>query len=343
MKLIGAGDTVKNIFKPAFKISKVTKSSKYVDDLSEVNTKIKVLEEKLKSARLTNKIKDIRRIEKRIEKRRSVARRLGDKIDDSYKPGRITPIAIYTGNTYLTRGRADIATNKPRRIGLEGRGMVLRGDTMLVRPEADIPDNRARGEPSQGKRIDITTKALEYDRPIRRKEGIRIDAPYQIAKPTIRTNIPIDSKDESKKYKGVYPGKDMDRITIHTETDMANAVTWKQGLGYWIVYPDKTTEFSISKPVGVKEVPGPDKNKPYATVQIYQPTRKGKVTEFDADMGVQDIKVRKQGKRIVSIKFKSDRNQRTSNPVRLGYKSKKQGKIYHTKVSKGEVISRKPL
>ena len=149
--------------------------------------------------------------------------------------------------------------------------------------------------------------------------------------------------DDKKKWIKL-PGSDKPKDKpIHTAEDRANAVTWKQGIGYWIVYPDKSTEWSKNKPEGVKEVPGPDKNKPKATIQVYQPSKRGKVTTFDADMGIQDVKVRKQGKRILDISFKQDRGQKTTNPVRLGFKSEKRGKIYHTRISNGEVISRRPL
>ncbi len=132
----------------------------------------------------------------------------------------------------------------------------------------------------------------------------------------------------------------------HTALDRANAVTWKQGLGYWIVYPDKSVEWSKDRPAGVKEVPGPDKNKPKATIQVLKPKAGSKIVEFGADLGIQDIKVRKQGKSILSIRFKQDTRQRTSNPVRLKlkpYHSERQGKIYRTRIGKGELLSRRPL
>jgi hypothetical protein len=172
-----------------------------------------------------------------------------------------------------------------------------------------------------------------------RVEPPRVEPPRPPERPEPpREPIPTENTTSIQSSKKIDNGNN-----IHTSEDRANAVTWKQGIGYWIVFPDKSVDWSRTKPEGIKEVPGPDKNKPAATIQVYQPTRRGKIQDFDADMGIQDVRVRKQGKRIISIGFKQDRGQRTNNPVRLGFKSTRQGKIYHTKIGKGEIISRRPL
>jgi hypothetical protein len=130
-----------------------------------------------------------------------------------------------------------------------------------------------------------------------------------------------------------------------TPEDYAAAVTWKQGLGYWTVFPDKSIEFSMTKPDGVKVVAGPDRNKPGATIQVRNAKPNAKVTTFDADMGIQDVQVRKQSGKILGIKFKQDRKQRTTNRVNLKLhgKSQKRGKVYYTKVSNGQLMSRRAL
>jgi myosin heavy subunit len=129
-----------------------------------------------------------------------------------------------------------------------------------------------------------------------------------------------------------------------TAAELANAVTWKQGIGYWIVYPDNSAEFSRTKPDGVREVPGPDKNKPGATIQVYKPKPGGRIRQTTGDMGIQDVTISRQGIKPVGIRFKGDRKQQTTNPVKFGkHKSIKKNHVYYTRIGRGDIISREPL
>jgi hypothetical protein len=129
-----------------------------------------------------------------------------------------------------------------------------------------------------------------------------------------------------------------------TAAEIANAVTWKQGIGYWIVYPDNSAEFSRTKPDGVREVPGPDKNKPGATIQVYKPKPGGRIRQTTGDMGIQDVTISRQGIKPVGIRFKGDRKQQTNNPVKFGkHRSIKKNHVYYTRIGRGDIISREPL
>jgi len=355
MKLIGAVDTVKNIFSPAYKLSK-TGVSKEVDELAKTGNKIKTLEQDLKQAKLKNNKRQINRIENSLEDAKAKSRRLSDKIDTNYKSSRLNSVAIYTGDNYLVRSREDILRDNPTYARSSTNRSVTSERIGTTRNEQSGPDNRSSERVTK-----VTDNRTNYDNDRQPGNDRKITPDNRtpdnskIREPDGRTpeseegRTPDNRTPETRTFnesKGKFkPDIEMEsKQSERTAKDRSNAVTWKQGIGYWIVYPDKSTEWSKDKPEGVREIPGPDKNKPNATIQVYKPQGKTKrIIEFDADMGIQDIKVRKSGNKIIDIRFKQDRNRMTSNPVKLRFKSEKRGKIYHTRVGKGEVISRRPL
>lgn len=168
--------------------------------------------------------------------------------------------------------------------------------------------------------------------------------PPEISPPNIRPPIIPPFIKPPDKTPGKLPGLETKAPKEqHTAKEYATAVTWKQGLGYWTVFPDKTIEFSMTKPDGVNLVAGPDRNKPAATIQVRNAKPGARVTTFDADMGIQDVRVRKQSGKILNIRFKQDRKQRTTNRVNLKLHSEKRGKVYYTRVGKGQIMSKRPL
>jgi hypothetical protein len=70
----------------------------------------------------------------------------------------------------------------------------------------------------------------------------------------------------------------------------------------------------------------------------------------NADVGMMDVNVTSKG-RNVTLRFKPDPHGKTNYPLHLGkprvadngLRSQKQGRIYHTKVGGGTLLSRRPL
>lgn len=353
MKILGAADTVKNIFSPAYKLSK-TRVSKEVDELAKTGNKIKILEQDLKQAKLKNNKRQINRIENSLEDARAKSRRLSEKIDTNYKSSRINSVAIYTGDDYLVRSRNEILRDNPTYAKTTTNRESVSDRVSTSRIESRTPENRNVQETGRAGENRIPENRADSSGSRQPIEDRRI-TPEGRTPENRETRIP-DNRLPENRTQEIMTGKELKgkgklsdtgtkfKHSEHTAADRANAVTWKQGIGYWIVYPDKSIEWSKNKPEGVREISGPDKNKPNATIQVFKPQSKARrIVEFDADLGIQDIKVRKKGNRIVNIRFKQDRNRMTSNPVKLRFKSEKRGKIYHTRVGKGEVISRRPL
>lgn len=127
------------------------------------------------------------------------------------------------------------------------------------------------------------------------------------------------------------------------------AVAWPQGelnnKTVWneIEHPYKRVNTTVGRAPKGAVVINPKKS---PTLNI-QTTKTGKIPDTTIDMGIQDIAIHQSGKRV-NIRFRADPHQRTNSDLRIGrptnpIKSKKVGKIYHTHVNGGTLLSRHPL
>jgi hypothetical protein len=388
MKFIGAKDTVKNIFAPAYRVSKT--SSKVVDDLADAVRENKALKGDLKIATKSGKKAKISEIEKKLARNEERIGKYREEIDLKYRSSVLKPLTVFTGSRNLIRRiepgeriLATMARTDTRRIANRTESVTgVRANTRIERTKGVIaPRTNARTErtetrtdyiPAETRRTEDArtpgeTRVVTSDRtPTSERVAVtetRITPPREPIPPTERVpdrvpppenrippperRVPPPPPPEGGKPPVKIIGKIKNKETPeHTPEDYRDAATWKQGIGWWIVFPDKSVEWSKNKPEGVKELPGPGANTPESTIQVYKPRRGGKTVTFNADMGNQDVLVTKTSGRVLNINFRADRRQHTTNPVQLGrqrFKSKRDGRIFRTKIGKGEVISRKPL
>ena len=146
------------------------------------------------------------------------------------------------------------------------------------------------------------------------------------------------------KPKPIFPDGKKGKLEELTSEEKRGAIAWKQGIGWWVVLPDKRNFFSIKKPEGVT-ITEPT-NRPGKTIQAIT----GKPFNLTADLGNKDIKITFRGRgRKGKIDFYNDPKRRTNLQIKLGtrrkneLKSEKRGKLYYTKDQNGTLVSRRPL
>lgn len=347
LKAMGLAEDIKAPFKPAITISGDMKTL----DRQGIRKLAKVLDE----SGNTDIARTLRRSERDILR---VGERTGGYAGRVARTGERARVGERTVRTEGTGRRAPPVPGSYRRIA--GRTEDIRSGAPRVGPDRQRVERTEppRNEPPRPEPARVEPGRVEPGRvEPGRTEPPRVESP-RTEPPRIEPGRPKPPRiPEPHAGKGRPPHKEEppklslgvgQPPAVHTAEDYANATTWKQGLGWWIVFPDNTTEFSRHRPEGVKEVPGPDKNKPGSTIQVYKPRGEIRVKTVTGDMGIQDIRIGRQGKRPVSIAFRPDPLRSTHNPVQFGkpkaqFKSRKVGRVYHTRIGRGVLLSREPL
>lgn len=270
MKLMGAADTVTNIFKHPYKISK--KNVKKIKNLKDIEKKLNDLSDKLKTSKSAAKA---RQIERQIDNLNDRRRIMQGNINRGYS-GRIVPVAVYSSNNWAVRASA------------EGRAEVTRGrapDTS-VRLAADrITNERAesrraetyRAEQSRAERERANERADERsDRNTvresdRRVTDTRVPDRYEPPRdpdryePTRRTpdgRLPerLDIPRLMPEPLKLNPDNTEKSSRKPTADELKNALAWPQGFGWWVIFKgsggqDYSYFFKGQKPPkGIKNV-----------------------------------------------------------------------------------------
>lgn len=197
------------------------------------------------------------------------------------------------------------------------------------------------------------------------RTGTRVDESQRAeskpeTKPEARTKVEPDTKVSTKTKPEARTGKTSNRPVIPLtggkksaewdEEDIASAIAWKSGVVVHAIrspYRRGIDEKSFSAdrvPPGLK-VNTQQKGKGSAGRSVrVQGTPPKRVT---VDMGIQDVVISRVKPGRVKLAFKPDRNSRTRSDLTVKHRStsisKKIGAIYHTRMGKTNVLSRRPL
>ncbi len=164
-----------------------------------------------------------------------------------------------------------------------------------------------------------------------------------------KTKVKVD---QNKKYSKA-PRKDEKEELKEEPKEISNpkgAVAWPQGqlhgktVYHEIEYPYNKVNTTVGRAPRGAVVVSPKKT-PKVNIRVTKP---GKIPTRTIDMGIEDIQIKQTAPKRVSIRFKPDPHQRTHSDLRIGkppspFKSQKVGKIYHTRVNGGTLLSRHPV
>lgn len=333
MKLLGASDTIKQIFTPPASLG--VKSADFMsqyDELNDIRKQASELVEEAGRLKRAGKLDDARAVERQADELLSRAGRMVREIEaSSAYAGLLRAARVSVNNRSAINRLTRIADNQQRktpdyRYTLDSRGRIG------IRAQNIVKDarGRARREPielARGPRgrVEIKSGGEGRDAPIRKGGKAPPPTPpgeRPAREPTerVRRTPPVPSKGRppetpppTKKFTSGMKSSAKREIIKNS----GGAVAWRQGelngkdIFHVIIFPyDKKAYHTIlvgDKPQGATVFEG--KESAFKSVKrLYgrQPNR-----EIDIDMGIQDVELTPEGKNNVGLKFTPDPKQIT--------------------------------
>lgn len=327
LKFVGSADLVKDIFRPAAKIS-----GKGIDEMAELGKEARTLEKELAAAKKANNATDIKRLETEIKVIDQRGRNLSRAADLRYAAkSSLRPIGISTADFTDRISYNDLARSRPAEFA---RTMNSLPDAERTRILDDLDrTNRTKIEKEMGRvsrqpeaeretgqlravepeRIIMDTSKIEPER-----GAVREETPKTGGLPE-RGNVPTKT-DIPSTVKTVPPDK-IENIITHIESksedkkkltakQLEGAIAWKQGFIYHLHYPPFGADdvFYSREPIpGVKYHEGIG-SAAKSAVTLY-----GEIPQnIRLDMGIVDIDIQRAEKTgQPQLGFKADPKQKT--------------------------------
>ena len=323
LKFVGSADLVKDIFRPAAKIS-----GKGIDELTDLADEARNLEKSLRSAEKAGNAAEVKRIKADIDAINTRGRDLARATDLRYASrAALRPVGISTTDFIGRISYNDLARSKPVEFARTisdlpraERNRVLddldRANRARINKEMERISRAPRAESEsrpirviEPERIIRDTRATQPERgivrPSREKLPARTTVPVRATTPT-RTPVPpkitsiithIESKTKDKKQL--------------TPEQINGAVAWRQGLFYRMHYPPFGTD---DKLVTREPMPGVKYHEGIGSAAKSAVTLYGELPQnVRLDMGIVDVHIDRSEKAgQPKLKFKADPKQKTT-------------------------------
>jgi len=322
LKFTGSADLVKDIFRPAAKIS-----GKGIDEMAELGKEARTLEKELATAKKAGNAADVKRLESEINAINQRGRSLARAEDLRYAArSSLRPVGLSTADFTDRISYNDLARSKPadfartmnslpkaervrilddldrtnrakitKEMGRVGRIAEPERDTgqlRVVEPERIIRDT-SRVEPERGIVRPAREDISKVSTPERIARPSRITVPEKIT--SIITHIEAKTKDKKRL----------------TPEQITGAVAWRQGLFYRMHYPP----FGADDKLVTKEpIPGVKYHEGIGSAAKSAVTLYGELPKnVRLDMGIVDVHIDKSEKAgQPTLKFKADPKQKTT-------------------------------